>query len=151
MTGVSCSSELCGRMALLFECSFSKFCRKPLLLRPSRMTVLLEARLTRVLKERKRLISSINMPFKPGDVSICAPTYRGARRVQWQKKKKSFLPLWLQHENLSAAQQLHTIIKMTPFCPNTGCCNWSLGVCSAYFKGKNTNWEWGQPQTYPIG
>lgn len=41
-------------MALLFECSFSKFCRKPLLLRPSRMTVLLEARLMRVLRGRER-------------------------------------------------------------------------------------------------
>lgn len=50
MTGVSCSSELCGRMALLFECIFSRFCKKPLLLRPSSMTVLLEARLTRVLQ-----------------------------------------------------------------------------------------------------
>ena len=49
MTGVSCSSELWGRMVLLFECSFSRFCRKPLLLRPSRMLVLVEARLTRVL------------------------------------------------------------------------------------------------------
>lgn len=54
ITGVSCSSELCGRIALLFECSFSKFCRKPLLLRPSRMTVLLEARLMRVLRRRER-------------------------------------------------------------------------------------------------
>lgn len=54
ITEVSCSSELCGRMALLFECSFSKFCRKPLLLRPSRMTALLEARLMRVLHGEER-------------------------------------------------------------------------------------------------
>lgn len=51
MTGVSCSSELCGRMVLLLEWSFSRFCRKPLLFRPSRMTVLLEVRLMRVLQE----------------------------------------------------------------------------------------------------
>lgn len=49
MTGVSWSSELCGRMVLLLEWSFSRFCRKPLLFSPSRMTVLLDARLMRVL------------------------------------------------------------------------------------------------------
>lgn len=92
MTGVSCSSELCGRMALLFECSFSRFCKKPLLLRPSIMTVLLEARLTRVLLGGKKggpwgWYLSTNMPFEQGDVfmhSICPP--RGAQRVQCQKR-----------------------------------------------------------------
>ena len=92
MTGVSCSSELCGRMALLFECSFSRFCKKPLLLRPSIMTVLLEARLTRVLLGGKKRgpwgwYLSTNMPFEQGDVfmhSICPP--RGAQRVQCQKR-----------------------------------------------------------------
>ena len=49
MTGVSCSKELCGLMAELLECSFSRFCRKPLLFRPSRITVLLVARVTWVL------------------------------------------------------------------------------------------------------
>lgn len=49
MTGVSWSSELCGRMVLLLEWSFSRFCRKPLLFSPSRMTVLLDVRLMRVL------------------------------------------------------------------------------------------------------
>lgn len=34
-------------------------------------------------------------------------------------------------KHLSAAQQLPIIIKMTPFCPNTGCYNWPQGVCSA--------------------
>ena len=51
MTGVSCSRELCGRIVLLLECSFSKFCKKPLFFRPSRITVLLVARLTRVLQD----------------------------------------------------------------------------------------------------
>lgn len=99
ITGVSCSNELCGRMALLFECSFSRFCKKLLLLRPSRMTVLLEARLTRVLWGGGgiRLIYFINMPFELGDVfmhPICPRTFQGrrAQRVQCQKNT-FFLPL----------------------------------------------------------
>lgn len=148
MTGVSCSSELCGRMVLLFECSFSRFCKKPVLLRPSRMTVLLEPRLTWVLRGKKR-----------GTRLICI--YKYAVWTKWRvhthrlsthipgctassmSEKKSFLPLWLEHEDLSAAEQLHIIIKMTPFCPNTGCYNWPQGVCSAlvYLKEKNMNWE----------
>lgn len=100
MTGVSCSSELCGRMALLFECSFSRFCKKPLLLRPSIMTVLLEARLTRVLLGGK----------KRGAMRLIS-IYKYAIWARWRvhafhlstqgctassmPKKKSFLPFWL--------------------------------------------------------
>lgn len=84
ITEVSCSSELCGRMALLFECSFSRFCRKPLLFRPSRMTALLEARLMRVLRggEREQRAHEVDnhSPVRlsqQGDVlmrPICPPT-----------------------------------------------------------------------------
>ena len=99
MTGVSCSSELCGRMVLLFECSFSRFCKKPLLLRPSRMTVLLELRLTWVLgggRERKGAqgwYASINMQFEQSDElthTVCPPTYQGAQQVQCQKRSLFF-------------------------------------------------------------
>lgn len=87
MTGVSCSSELCGRMALLFECSFSRFCKKPLLLRPSRMTVLLEARLTRVLQRQ-------NIPLQKCDVdlhSLLLPTRVHSEFSGKEEKKKAVL------------------------------------------------------------
>lgn len=49
--------------------------------------------------------------------SICPPTYRSAQQVQCQKRPLFFL---FDYKDLSAAQQLRVIIKMTTSCPNTG-------------------------------
>lgn len=46
--------------------------------------------------------------------------------------------------DISAARRLHIIIKMTPFCPKTGCYKWLRGVCSALVNHR----ERGQRHTF---